>query len=52
MQKPLCEEFKHFGMHLEFLLRKKEKWRAVLQSILFKDRDIAELGEEGEEKVD
>lgn len=46
------EEFKHFGMDLEFLLRKKEKWRIVLQSILFKKGDIVELGEEGEEKID
>jgi hypothetical protein len=52
MQNAQMEEFKHFGMDLEFLLRKKEKWKIVLQSILFKDGDIVELGEEGEEKVD
>jgi hypothetical protein len=52
MQDAQTEEFKHFGMDLEFLLRKKEKWRIVLQSILFKEGDIVELGEEGEEKVD
>ena len=52
MQNAQLEEFKHFGMDLEFLLRKKEKWKIVLQSILFKDGDIVELGEEGEEKVD
>jgi len=52
MQNAQLEEFKHFGMDLEFLLRKKEKWRIVLQSILFKEGDIVELGEEGEEKVD
>ncbi len=46
------EEFKHFGMDLEFLLRKNKKWKIVLQSILFKEGDIVELGEEGEEKVD
>jgi hypothetical protein len=46
------EEFKHFGMDLEFLLRKNKKWEIVLQSILFKEGDIVELGEEGEEKVD
>ncbi len=46
------EEFKHFGMDLEFLLRKNEKWKIVLQSILFKDGDIVELGKEGEEKID
>lgn len=52
MQDAQMEEFKHFGMDLEFLLRKKEKWKIVLQSILFKEGDIVELGEEGEEKVD
>lgn len=43
------EEFKHFGMDLEFLLRKKPKWRATLQQILFKSGDIVKLGEKGEE---
>ena len=52
MQNAQMEEFKHFGMDLEFLLRKKEKWKIVSQSILFKEGDIVELGEEGEEKVD
>jgi len=52
MQNAQQEEFKHFGMDLEFLLRKKKKWKTVLQSILFRDGDIVELGEEGEEKID
>lgn len=52
MENAQQEEFKHFGMDLEFLLRRKEKWRAVLQSILFKKGDIVELGEKGEEKID
>jgi hypothetical protein len=43
------EEFKHFGMDLEFLLRKKEVWRKTLQAILFQQGDIVELGEKGEE---
>ncbi len=43
------EEFKHFAMALEFLSRRKPKWRAVLQSVLFKEGDIVESGEEGEE---
>lgn len=45
------EEFKHFGMDLEWLLRKKPEWKAVLQEILFKDGDIVELGEKGEGTV-
>lgn len=52
MENAQQEEFKHFGMDLEFLLRKKEKWRTVLQTILFRTGDIVELGEKGEEKLD
>src|SRR5438105_14295042 len=40
------EEFKHFGMDLEFLLRQKPKWRTVMQDILFKTGNIVEHGEE------
>jgi hypothetical protein len=43
------EEFKHFGMDLEFLLRQKPKWRAIMREILFKRGDIVEHGEEAEE---
>ncbi|HEY7120217.1 MAG TPA: hypothetical protein VH475_26755 [Tepidisphaeraceae bacterium] len=46
------EEFKHFGMDLEFLLRHKEDWRKELKRILFSKGDIVELGEEAEEDVD
>ena len=46
------EEFKHFGMDLEFLLRRKPKWRVALQGILFKDGDIVEHGEEAEDEED
>ena len=52
MENAQQEEFKHFGMDLEFLLRKKEKWRTILKEILFKDGDIVKLGEKGEEKAD
>ena len=44
------EEFKHFGMDLEFLLRQTPEWRAILQDILFKPGDIVEHGEEAEEE--
>ncbi len=43
------EEFKHFGMDLEFLLRRKPKWRAALQKILFQQGDIVSLGKRGED---
>ena len=38
MQNAQQEEFKHFGMDLEFLLRKKPEWRKVLKAILYKRR--------------
>src|SRR6476619_3503414 len=43
------EEFKHFGMDLEFLLRKTPKWRETLKGILFKPGDIVEHADEAEE---
>ena len=43
------EEFKHFGMDLEFCLRKKPVWRSILKDILFTDGDIVKAGEEAEE---
>ncbi|HEX4667967.1 MAG TPA: hypothetical protein VH207_15350 [Chthoniobacterales bacterium] len=45
------EEFKHFGMDLEFLLRRKPEWREILQGILFTSGDIVKEGEEAEEKA-
>ena len=44
------EEMKHFGMDLEFLLRKKPQWKAVLEGILFSKGDIVKLGDEAEEE--
>jgi hypothetical protein len=52
MQNAQQEEFKHFGMDLEFLLRKKPVWQATLRAILFKKGDIVELGEKGEEAAE
>jgi uncharacterized protein len=43
------EEFKHFAMALEFLSRRKPKWRVVLRDVLFQEGDIVEHGEEAEE---
>jgi hypothetical protein len=42
------EEFKHFGMDLEYLLRRNPVWKATLQEILFKDGDIVANGKKGE----
>lgn len=46
------EEFKHFGMNLEFLLRRRHEWRAELQRILFQEGDIVELAEKAEKTAD
>ena len=52
MENAQLEEFKHFGMNLEFLLRRTPTWRKELQRILFTEGDIVEAGEEAEEAVD
>jgi uncharacterized protein len=46
------EEFKHFAMNLEFLSRRNDKWRTVLQDVLFKEGDIVEHGEQAEDELD
>lgn len=48
MRDALGEEFKHFSMDLEFLLRRTPAWREVAQGILFKTGDIVERGEQAE----
>jgi hypothetical protein len=52
MENAQQEEFKHFAMGLEFLLRRKEKWRIACQGVLFQEGDIVELGEQAEEAED
>jgi len=52
MENAQKEEFKHFGMDLEFILRQNDKFRETLEGILFKSGDIVEHGEEAEESVD
>jgi hypothetical protein len=43
------EEMKHFGMDLEFLLRKKPQWAETLRGILFKKGNIVKHGDDAEE---
>lgn len=52
MQDAQKEEMKHFGMDLEFLLRKKPEWRTILKAVLFTKGDIIEKAKKGEEKVE
>ena len=42
------EEYKHFSMDLEFLLRRTPRWREIAQGVLFQPGDIVEHGEEAE----
>ena len=42
------EEFKHFSMDLEFLLRRTPIWREIAEGVLFQPGDIVEHGEEAE----
>ena len=52
MENAQQEEFKHFGMDLEFLIRRNPKWRVALENILFKPGNIVEHGEQAEEAED
>ena len=52
MENAQQEEFKHFAMDLEFLLRRKPKWRVACKGVLFHDGDIVELGEQAEGEED
>ena len=42
------EEFKHFSMDLEFLLRRTPIWRQVAERVLFQPGDIVENGDAAE----
>jgi hypothetical protein len=42
------EEFKHFAMDLELLLRRTPEWREIAKGVLFQDGDIVEHGEAAE----
>jgi len=42
------EEYKHFSMDLEFLLRRTPKWREIARGVLFQEGDIVEHGEAAE----
>jgi|SRR5664279_4182876 hypothetical protein len=46
------EEYKHFSMDLEFLLRRTPKWREIARGVLFQPGDIVEHGEAAEAAAD
>ncbi len=49
MRDAVGEEYKHFSMALEFLLRRTPIWREIAKGILFQPGDIVEHGEAAEE---
>jgi hypothetical protein len=46
------EEFKHFAMDLEYLLRRMPVWREISRRVLFSEGDIVARGEAAEESAD
>jgi hypothetical protein len=42
------EEFKHFAMDLEFLLRRTPRWKQICEGVLFQSGDIVDHGEAAE----
>jgi hypothetical protein len=49
MQEAQKEEFKHFSMDLEWLLRRKPVWREIARGVLFTSGDIVKKGDKAEE---
>lgn len=52
MQNAQKEEFKHFCMDFEFLLRKKKDWRIMAETVIGRFGDIVKNAEKGEDKID
>jgi uncharacterized protein len=52
MSDTVGEEYKHFSMDLEFLLRRTPKWRQIAKGVLFQPGDIVEHGEAAEAAAD
>jgi len=52
MQDAQKEEFKHFSMDLEWLLRQKPVWRDIAKGVLFTSGDIVKQGDTAEESAD
>ena len=45
------EEFIHFALDLEFLLRRTPVWRNIMRNVLFKKGELTELAEHAEEVI-
>jgi len=51
MEDAQAEEFKHFSMDLEFLLRQKPEWRKILKGVVLKPGDIVKNADKAEEEA-
>lgn len=51
MRDAIGEEYKHFSMDLEFLLRRTPAWRAIAKGVLFQSGDITAHADEAEEEA-
>ncbi len=45
------EEFKHFSMDLEFLLRQKADWKTMVKNVVLQPGDIVKNAEKAEDKI-
>ena len=52
MANAVGEEYKHFCMDLEFLLRRTPLWREIARGILFQEGSIVAHGEQAEEAAE
>ena len=52
MRDAVGEEYKHFAMDLEFLLRRSPNWRQIAQGCSSRTGDIVEHGEAAEAAAD
>src|SRR5689334_13591178 len=46
------EEYKHFSMDLEFLLRRRPEWRAIAEGVLFRAGSITDNADAAEEAAE
>jgi hypothetical protein len=45
------EEYKHFSMELEWLIRRHPKWQQYLKKILFSQGDIVQIANKAEKEI-
>jgi hypothetical protein len=52
MEDAQLEEFKHFAMDLEFLLRQKSDWKKIVLGVVGKPGDIVKNAKKAEEAAE